>query len=268
MIVPLRDATDVAVFGGKAVQLGAAIRAGLPVPPGYAISVDALSALTRDDDETRDRLDSVVLELGGPLAARSSAVGEDAEGASFAGQHVTMLNLHTGPEVLGGLMDVFRSAHSAGALAYRNRKGVDAPVEIAAVVQKLIDPRCAGVLFTRHPLTGADEFVIESAWGLGEAVVQGMVTPDHYRMSRDGDVIEQRVGDKPTAVRCVPGGTDEVDVDPDLVETPSLGEDELRLLVQLAHRCEDALGRNLDLEWAFAQGQLHLLQSRPITTRL
>lgn len=268
MIVPLADATDPAVFGGKSVALGAALRAGLPVPPGYAVSVEALTALAREASELEAHIEAIAAELAPPVATRSSAVGEDAVDASFAGQHVTVLNLSSPAAILDGLRQVYHSAHSEGAVAYRQHKAIEGPIQIAAAVQKLIDPRAAGVLFTRHPLTGADEFVIEAAWGLGEVVVQGMVTPDHYRLAREGTLLEERLGDKPIAIRCMPdGGTEETDVEPELVEAPCLSKDDLKRLGELAHRCEAVFGNHLDLEWAFAGDDLYLLQSRPITTR-
>ncbi|MGH6924283.1 MAG: PEP/pyruvate-binding domain-containing protein [Propylenella sp.] len=268
MIVRLSDSNDSATYGGKASHLGEAIRAGLPVPPGYALSVEALADIARGDRALRARVEEICAELGFPLAARSSAIGEDSADASFAGQHATVLNIISTGALIAGLCDVHRSAHSEGAVAYRKRKGIEGPIRIAAVVQKLVEPRCAGVMFTRHPLTGADELVIEAAWGLGEAVVQGMVTPDHYRLSRDGGLLEERPGDKPTAIRCAPGGgTEETELTPDLAERACLEADDLAHLADLAHRCEAVFGRRLDIEWAFADGALYLLQTRPITTR-
>ncbi|MGE3148807.1 MAG: PEP/pyruvate-binding domain-containing protein, partial [Pseudorhodoplanes sp.] len=243
MIVPLSQATDAAAFGGKAQQLGRALNAQLPVPPGFAVSVDGVAAAMTADPEIVAQIADAVASIDGPFAARSSAVGEDAADASFAGQHVTVLNLHSADAALDGLRAVYHSAHDPAALAYRAKKGISGPVRIAAVLQKLVVPTCAGVLFTRHPVTGADEFVIEAAWGLGEAVVQGMVTPDHIRLARDGRILEQRTGDKPIAIRCnAQGGTEEIEVEPHLVEAPCLEEADLARLVHLAQRCESEFG--------------------------
>lgn len=267
MIVPLEQALDAAIFGGKASQLAAAIRRGLPVPGGYAVSVAALDALSHGDGAVTSEIADIARSLGGALATRSSAIGEDGAGASFAGQHVTVLNLSSPEAVIEGLREVHQSAHDAGALAYRQKRNIEGPVRIAAVIQKLVDPVCAGVMFTRHPVTGSDERVVEAAWGLGEAVVQGLVTPDHYRIARDGRILERRLGDKPTAVRCLEDGrTGEIEVAPELVEAPCVTDAELARLCVLASHCEAAFGRDLDLEWALADGELYLLQSRPITT--
>ena len=267
-IVRLQEASDAAAFGGKAFHLGAALRAGLPVPPGYAVSVAALDGIERADASLVARVREVVSELGPPLAVRSSAVGEDAEEASFAGQHLTCLNVMHAQGAVEALRRVYESAHAPAALAYRRKKGIDAPVQIGAVVQKLVDPVCAGVLFTRNPMTGADERVIEAAWGLGEAVVAGLVTPDHYRMARDGRLLETRAGEKDLAVRRDPAGdTREVPVEAALVHACCLDGEWLGRLHELASSCEAHFGQGLDLEWARVGDELHLLQSRPISTR-
>ena len=266
-IVRLEEATDPGEFGGKAMHLGAALRAGLPVPEGFAVSVGALGATAAREPSMLKRILGVVAALAHPVACRSSAVDEDGADASFAGQHVTVLNLLTPDAVIDGLQRVHASAHADAALAYRKKKGLTMDVRIAAVVQKLVDPICAGVLFTRNPVTGADERVIEAAWGLGETVVAGLVTPDHYRVSRDGRVLEARPGEKDIAIRRNPDGeTHEVEVDPDLVEARCLDDAWLARLNDLATRAETHFGRGLDLEWARVEDELYLLQSRPIST--
>jgi pyruvate,water dikinase len=132
----------------------------------------------------------------------------------------------------------------------------------------LVDADCAGVLFTRNPMTGADEIVIEAAWGLGETVVAGLVTPDHFRLSADGRIVEQRIGEKDIAMRrAADGGTHETSIAPELVEAPCLDTAALARLVALAREATALFGPAIDLEWAFAGGALHLLQARPITTR-
>ncbi len=266
-IVRLEDANDANEYGGKATQLGAALRAGLPVPPGYAVSVGALTELQDRHRVPLARVQDIVQRLGPPVAARSSAVGEDSKHASFAGQHVTVLNLMDEEAVLDGLARVYDSAHSDAALAYREKKGVHSPVRMAAVVQKLVDSDCAGVLFTRNPMTGARELVIEAAWGLGEAVVAGIVTPDQYRVEPGGKVVEVRIGEKDLAVRRVAGGgTEETEVEAGRVHARCLDDSALARLAALADRCERHMGEHLDLEWAFVGNDLYLLQSRPIST--
>ena len=134
------------------------------------------------------------------------------------------------------------------------------------VVQVLLNPDTAGVMFTTNPVTGADERVIEASWGLGEAVVAGIVIPDHYRIDRSGDVLERKSGLKRVAVRSIPnGGTVEEKVSPELVERLCLNDDQLGELNKLAGRCEQIYGSGRDVEWAIAGGMLYLLQCRAIT---
>jgi pyruvate,water dikinase len=134
------------------------------------------------------------------------------------------------------------------------------------VVQALLDPQTAGVMFTKNPVTGEDERVIEASWGLGEAVVAGLVIPDHYRLNRSGQVLEAIPGFKKIAIRTQPqGGTVEEDISPDLVKQLCMDQDQLQALNGLAGRCEQIYGPARDIEWAIAGGVLYLLQCRAIT---
>jgi len=262
--VPLVEARDESRLGGKAVQLGAAARAGLPVPAGVALPAELVDALV--GGEASAALDSVLRSLRGPLAVRSSCGGEDAAAASFAGQHDTRLNVRTAAQLAEAVAAVWRSGRSDAALAYRRRLGLDEEPTLRIVVQHLAEPDVAGVLFTRNPVTGADERVIEAAWGLGEAVVQGLVTPDLYRVSRTGQVLERTAGHKPIAIRPLPdGSTASEPVAPSLVEALCLDATDLAALHRLAIRCEESFAGPRDIEWALAGGTLHLLQQRPIT---
>ena len=132
----------------------------------------------------------------------------------------------------------------------------------------LLDARCAGVLFTENPVTHAREFVIEASYGLGEAVVGGLVTPDQYRVGADGRVAEVLVGEKDVMIGLDPGGgTCEEPVPEELVNVRCLDNVALKRLVELAMHCQSVFGARLDIEWAFTRGrQLMLLQARAITT--
>ena len=137
---------------------------------------------------------------------------------------------------------------------------------MGVVVQRLLEADVSGVLFTRHPVTGADERVIEATWGLGEAVVQGLVTPDLYRLSPAGEVLERRPGRKQVAIRARPDAAPASEpVAAHLVEALCLDDRRLATLHSLADRCEDAFQGPSDIEWAFADANLHLLQRRAIT---
>jgi pyruvate,water dikinase len=266
--VPLHDATEHTEHGGKAVALGHAIRAGLPVPNGVALSVAFVEAVVANDAGARSRLAALHVELGGgAVAVRSSAVGEDGAGASFAGQHVTKLNVTTAAALAEAVHAVWESGRTASALAYRAQLGVAGAPRVAVVVQKLVRADIAGVMFTRDPVNGADERVIEASWGLGEAVVAGLVSPDRYRMDRGGRIKERTAGVKDLMIApSADGGVEEVEVPSARASTHALSDEQLSALHALALHCERVFGDGgHDIEWAYAGGALHLLQCRPVT---
>jgi pyruvate,water dikinase len=266
VIVALHQAESEREFGGKAVQLGHAVRAGLPVPPGWALSTSFVERVVTGDRAAEQRLVDAFEALASPVAVRSSAVGEDGAGASFAGQHATVLNVRSREGLLAAVREVDGSARTAAAMAYRRRLGLTEEARMGIVVQALVPAECAGVLFTRHPVTGADERVIEATWGLGEAVVAGLVTPDSYRVARGGQVLERRAGDKDLAILWSDaGGTEEVPVPSERAAALCLDDAMLAALDRLALACERAFGGPQDLEFAFVGEKLHLLQRRAIT---
>jgi pyruvate,water dikinase len=268
-VSPLRAADDAGRYGGKAAQLAWARRAGLPVPDGWALGWEEVEALVRRDGPGQDVEAAVRAAVAGcgPVAVRSSAVGEDSRDASFAGAHLTVLGLVGADAVIRGVCEVHASAGRPGALAYRDRLAVDGAIRMGVVVQEMVDADVAGVLFTRNPVTGADELVIEASWGLGEAVVSGLVTPDHIRVSTDGRILERIIGDKDVAIRLAPDGVaQETAVPADLARTPCLDDEHVRLLVDLVRSCHEVYADTAhDVEFAFVGDTLHLLQRRPIT---
>ncbi len=265
-IVPLQGADEESVYGAKAVGLGDAIRAGLPVPPGVALPGPDVGAIASGDAEATAVLRSSVESLPTPLAVRSSCVDEDSAGASFAGQHLTVLNVPTVDDVEGAVREIWWSANSDSAITYRKRLGVFARPSVGVVVQSLLQPDAAGVMFTRNPITGANERMIEASWGLGEAVVSGRVIPDTYLVAPNGDVLDRRPGLKKIAIRSAPGGgTFDEDVPADRVEALCLDDAQLAELSKLAEDCERVYGEGRDIEFAFAGGQLYLLQCRAVT---
>jgi pyruvate,water dikinase len=258
--VALIAAEDPSIYGGKAVQLGTALRAGLPVPEGVALGwqdVDAVAAGWASLDD---------VALPSPCSVRSSAVDEDSADASFAGAHLTFLGVEGCAAVREAVAAVRASAYDPGALAYRAKLGLDASPRMAVVVQRLIDSDVAGVMFTRNPMTGADERVIEASWGLGEAVVAGLVAPDHWVLDSSGQMTTFIAGEKDIAIRRTASGTAEEPVDSALIEVPCLDDSQLAALHELATTCDRVYGaRGHDIEFAFAGSQLYLLQRRPIT---
>ena len=266
MMTALADALDESRFGGKAVQLGASLRAGLPVPPGVALDVDTVQAIATGNEAALDHAARSTLGLA-MLAVRSSAVGEDGAGASFAGQHSTVLDVRGRDALRAAIRQVWDSGHTPSALAYRARMGLGADPRMAIVLQMLVASDIAGVMFTRNPLSGEDERVIEASWGLGEVVVAGLVTPDRYRLARSGAVLERSAGEKDIAIRSLAaGGTAEHAVAPELVEALCLDDAQLARLGELAQLCERYHGPGPhDLEFAFEGEALFLLQCRAIT---
>ncbi|PSK98426.1 pyruvate,water dikinase [Murinocardiopsis flavida] len=246
------DAGMIGLVGGKAAGLGAMIRAGERVPAGFCVTTDAFdaaSSVQAGPDSgglgpgLRRAIADAYAELGaGPVAVRSSATAEDLPDASFAGQQDTVLGVEGVPALLDAVQRCRDSLHNERATAYRDANGIDhAAVRIAVVVQRMVDAEVAGVLFTANPVTGSrEEMTVDAAPGLGTAVVDGSVIPDHYvlngataAVARDG---------------CLDAARREA-------------------LHAAGRRLQDRFGSPQDIEWAFdADGTLWLLQSRPITT--
>ncbi|TWP36529.1 PEP/pyruvate-binding domain-containing protein [Leekyejoonella antrihumi] len=265
-VVPLEGACDEALFGAKAVGLGEATRSGLPVPPGIALAGDVVELVAKGDQPTLATVTEATRPLTYPLAIRSSAVGEDSADASFAGQHLTLLNV-TSPDGLGAaIREVWWSANSDSVISYRKRVGLFTRPSVGVVVQSLMDPEVAGVMFTQNPVNGADERVVEASWGLGEVVVAARVIPDHFRLARSGLILERSAGLKEVAIRATSaGGTVEEAVATELQGALCLNDAQLGLLGDLAARCEEIYGPGRDIEWAYADGRLYLLQCRAVT---
>jgi pyruvate,water dikinase len=188
------------------------------------------------------------LQHGELVAVRSSAVAEDGVEASFAGQQETFLNVRGTQEILDRVKECWASFFSPRALFYRSQKAVLGDARMAVVVQEMIQADKSGVMFTVDPIRNRREcMVIEGAPGLGEAIVSGEITPDHYVVSRhDGAVVEEFI--------------------PDDERGRVLEPDELRQLRTLGVRLEEFFGSPQDVEWCIRGGELLLLQSRPITT--
>ena len=268
MNIPVRfkDADDESLYGGKAVSLGTALRVGLPAPDGYALDVALVEVVARNDKSAIDRVRPIFDDLAPSLAVRSSAVGEDSTDASFAGQHLTVLNVTNSDAMIHAIKAVHASAHAESALAYREKMEIPGPPQIAVAVQQLIHSEMAGVMFTRNPVTQEAERYIEASWGLGEVIVAGLVVPDSFRIAADGSILEETIGEKDIKLVCTDNGsTAEVPVDQDRIEAPCLNARHLQQLHELASACQGVYGQHLDIEWAFFEGKVYLLQCRAIT---
>jgi phosphoenolpyruvate synthase/pyruvate phosphate dikinase len=259
VIVWFDEAPSAELVGGKGAALAAMACAGLPVPPGFCIPPGAMVSQTIVSD-------ALVRLAADAVAVRSSAIAEDSSLASFAGVHLSRLNVRSAAGVLAALDEVRASATTAAAIAYRARRRISGQPRIAAVVQRMVWPDVSGIAFTSNPVTGQDRIVIEAAWGLGESIVSGAVTPDRFVLSPDGTVLDSTVGIKDVAVVARGEGTEEVPVDPVLHSVPCIDSTTLAAVAELARRCARLFGRPQDVEWALVAGEILPLQSRPVTT--
>ncbi len=256
----------VSLSGGKGASMATMMQEGLPVPPGFVITSAAFIAAV---DEGRLRARCRVGDMAGArkivaaarppativaahyamldglVAVRSSACAEDSAAASYAGQQETYLNVDGLSAVLKKIVDCWLSFFADRAVFYRAEKGSLEDIAVAVLVQQMIDSKKSGVLFTVDPVHGRkDRMVVEAAFGLGENVVNGEHTPDHYALDRKGTIKRSHI-----------------------VRNEVLDETELQRLAALGRKLEEMHGCPQDIEWAFDQiGDLFLLQSRPITT--
>ncbi len=202
------------------------------------------------------------------VAARSSATAEDLPEASFAGQQETFLNVRGKEELLKSVQHCWASLYGARAIYYRvKQKFPHEHVNIAVVVQKMVDADSAGVMFTHHPTTGENVSIIEAAWGLGESVVSGSVSPDNYEV-RSGKLSKKKIATKQIMIIRDPKTrkTVKLDVAEDKKNAQVLTEDQILRLAKLGNIVEEHYGKPQDIEWAIQKGEIYLLQSRPITT--
>ncbi len=293
---------DLAWVGGKGANLGELVKAGFPVPKGFAVTTDAYELMLKETGLGRTiaatleegptagatireaflaadvppELEQEIVEVyrdllgAGAVAVRSSATAEDLPEAAFAGQQDTFLNVIGEQALLDTVRRCWASLWTDRAIAYRERQRIEQrTVKLAIVVQHMVPAEIAGVLFTANPVTGArDEVVIDASPGLGEAVVSGLVTPDHFvlRKRRWGwSIAERRAGLREVIVRARLGGaTEHMDGSAD-IDVPVLPDRALRRLARLGVAIERHFERPQDVEWAWASGELFILQARPIT---
>jgi pyruvate,water dikinase len=226
---------------------------------GIAIPDDVAAAITRE-----------LARLGGQAAyaVRSSATAEDLPTASFAGQQDTYLNVVGPAAILQHVSRCWASLFTERAVTYRLRNGFDhRKVHMAVVVQQMVFPQAAGILFTADPVTSNRKVAsVEAGFGLGEALVSGLVNPDVYKV-RDGKVVDKTIANKLLAIHASPaGGTQEQAIEPERREQPALTDAQVVRLAQLGRRIEAHFGRPQDIEWCLVDDGFQIVQSRPITT--
>ncbi|MFI8998615.1 rifamycin-inactivating phosphotransferase [Streptomyces sp. NPDC053542] len=247
-------------------------------------SIRTLSARIRRSIEEVVIPDDLAAAITGALArlgeeaayaVRSSATAEDLPTASFAGQQDTYLNVVGPTAILQHVSQCWASLFTERAVTYRQRNGIDhRTVHMAVVVQRMVFPHASGILFTADPITGNRKVAtVDAGFGLGEALVSGLVNPDVFKV-RDGEVVAKTIAAKQRAVRALPaGGTQEVAIDAQRQEQPALTDAQVVELVQLGRRIEAHFGRPQDIEWCLTDddgddgfGAFRIVQSRPITT--
>lgn len=294
------DARDLNQGGGKAANLGELLRAGFPVPPGFVVTTAAYELVVTSNDLQRDignasdangtglvrarfeqakvppQVERAVLaayrRMGeGPVAVRSSATAEDLPEAAFAGQQETFLGVSGDAALLDAVCRCWASLWSDRAISYREQQGLaQIPVQLAVIVQRMVAADVAGVMFTANPVTGArDETIVEASAGLGEALVSGLVTPDHFvlRNTRHRwQIVDRQLGRREVEVRPrAGGGVEQVQVAAGPASRPVLPDAVLLQLARIGVSIARHFERPQDIEWAWAGGRLYVLQSRPIT---
>lgn len=271
-------AADVARVGGKAANLSR-LAAGHRIPPGFCLTAGSPDGhLTPDgtiNGALRSQIEVAYATLADrtgtslpAVAVRSSGVDEDGAAASFAGQFESYLNVAGVDAICAAIVQCWRSGENERVRAYRAGHGLSAGAGVAVLVQVLIPADSAAIAFSVNPVTGnQDELVIDAAFGLGESLVGGTVTPDSYRVrKRDLAIIGAQVGCKERMTVRLPQGTREVPVPRLLQRQPALREEQVGEIARLAIACEAAFGHAVDIECALAGETLYLLQCRPITT--
>jgi pyruvate,water dikinase len=303
-------AIETARVGGKGASLSRMATAGLSVPPGFIVCANAFSefletcdgvgfvnrlmngldvhndtALADASAKIQDLICSNPLpsaigrvirdayeQLGKEalVAVRSSAIGEDSEAASFAGQQETFLNVRGAGTVECRVKECWASFFAPRAIFYRAQKGVLTDTRMAVVVQEMVHATKSGVMFTVDPvMKRRDHMVIEAVFGLGEGIVSGMITPDHYVVDReDGSLVREFIATQRVAVvHDVPaGGTTHKELSDEEGSARVLSEVQLNALREMGLRLEAFFGAPQDVEWCIRDRDLLLLQSRPITT--
>ncbi|WP_141430731.1 PEP/pyruvate-binding domain-containing protein [Bacillus sp. 03113] len=278
-IIPFSETQAEDAIGGKAENLALLFQSQFPVPKGFIITSYAFELeIQRSDNPdwwiypnslSKEIEEAYKAYVNPPVVVRSSCSAEDLETASFAGQFVTLLNI-TSVNLLESIKRCWLSVYQSHAQSYLAQRfsAVDQVPAMSIIVQELIDADVAGVIFSKNPITGnEDEIVINSSFGLGEAVVSGLVTPDFFILSKQGNaILKKELGDKEYKVVLYQDGTRILEMPPEEKSSFSLREEQLYELKKITMDIETIFGYPVDLEFAYRQGKLYILQARQITT--
>ena len=262
---------DIKTVGGKGASLGELINAGIPVPPGFVITIEVFKNFKNKEipqeiiDEILNAFDNLRTQR---VAVRSSAVGEDSKTASWAGQLESYLNVSK-DNLIDALKDCWKSIKSERAILYAKTNNIpQEKLAVAVVVQKMVESQASGVVFTVNPVTqDKNQMMIEAAYGLGEMLVQGLITPDNYALDKKTLEIKNKTLNNQDKMLIFIGGENrEVETSQEKIGKQVISDEEIKQLGKLAKRIEDHYGNPQDIEWAFEKDNFYILQSRPITT--
>jgi len=237
-----------------------------------AQTISTLFAQHPMPDEVASAIHQAYIRLGGgdlPVAVRSSATAEDLPDLSFAGQQETYLNMHGEAMVLDAVKRCWASLWTARAIGYRAQHGIaQEEVSLAVVVQELVPADAAGIMFTANPVTGGhDQIMINAAWGLGEAIVGGLVTPDTVVVDKNrGAIVTSEINEKDVMTVRTPTGTHEEPVPANRRRQAVLSPGQAAELARLGVQIEELYEQPMDIEWALSDGRFFIVQARPITT--
>ena len=296
-IVPFSEIKkeDIKTAGGKGANLGEMTGAGINIPGGsvllacaydeymtfngiepdrYESGNDLREAIRGGEipEDLRKEIEDFYTSIGGDdvrLAVRSSATAEDLDDASFAGQQETYLNVTGLTDLIDRIRSCYASLWGDRAVSYRKNYGYDKEkVALAVVMQKMVESESAGVMFTSDPAGERENVHINASYGLGEAVVSGIVSPDEYICGRDGRIIKEIIGTKEEEIVYSRDdkGTVKISVDEKRRKQAVLNRDVIARLVAEGIRIEKHYGHPMDIEWAVADGEIYILQARSITT--
>lgn len=261
---------DVKEVGGKGASLGEMTQAGIPVPSGFVVTSQTYRQFENSEipidvkEEMLKAFDELEAER---VAVRSSAIAEDSKTASWAGQLESYLNVTRG-DLIDNIRECWNSIKSERALSYASEQNLsEDQLFVAVVVQKMVNSESSGVMFTQNPIThDTSEIMIEAGFGLGEMIVQGMITPDNFVV--DKQTLEMKSKDiqtQETMMVFQDGQNMEVPVPADKKSEPSLSETQVRKLAELGIKIEDHYGMPMDIEWAMEKEKIYIVQARPIT---
>lgn len=263
---------DVLEIGGKGASLGEMINMGIPVPPGFVITTKTYKNFYNQEIpiEIREDILKAFDKLGlQRIAVRSSAVAEDSSNASWAGQLESYLNVGR-DDLIEKIRECWNSIRSERALAYASEQNLPKDkLIVAVVVQKMIESQVSGVMFTANPVNkDRNEIMIEAGWGLGELLVQGMITPDNFVLDKKTLQVKTRdIQTQETMLVFQDGENKEISVSKDKQSKQKLTEEQLADLAKLGIKIENHYKAPQDIEWAIDNaGKIWIVQSRPITT--